>query len=56
MDTEDVRKIKKQINIAERDMAKLENEIGLLELKLSDPNFYTDPHFTEVNKNINAAG
>ncbi|MBP6236480.1 MAG: ABC-F family ATP-binding cassette domain-containing protein [Saprospiraceae bacterium] len=50
MDTEDVRKIKKQINIAERDIAKLENEIGLLELKLSDPNFYTDPHFTEVNK------
>lgn len=50
MDTEDVRKIKKQISIAEREIAKLESEIGLLELKLSDPNFYTDPHFTEVNK------
>lgn len=50
MDTEDVRKIKKQINIVERDISRLENEIGLLELKLSDPNFYTDPHFTEVNK------
>lgn len=50
MDTEDVRKIKKQINIVERDISRLENEIGLLELKLSDPNFYTDPHFSEVNK------
>ncbi len=50
MDTEDVRKVKKQISIAEREIAKLESEIGLLELKLSDPNFYTDPHFTEVNK------
>ena len=49
-DTEDIRKLKKQIQAAERDISKLENEIGLLEIKLSDPNFYTDPHFMEVNK------
>ena len=49
-DTEDIRKLKKQIQVAERDISKLENEIGLLEIKLSDPNFYTDPHFMEVNK------
>jgi len=50
LETEDIRKLKKQINIIERDIAKIENEIGILEIKLSEPNFYTDPHFHEVNK------
>ena len=50
LDSEDERRIKKQINTLEREISKLENEIALLEIKLSDPNFYTDPHFMETNK------
>jgi len=50
IDTEDARKIKKQIQYLERDIEKMENDLKLIEIKLSDPNFYTDPAFTETNK------
>lgn len=50
IDSEDARKIKKQIQYLERDIEKMENDLKLIEIKLSDPNFYTDPAFTETNK------
>lgn len=50
LDSDDERRIKKQINNLEKEISRLENEIGLLEIKLADPNFYTDPHFMETNK------
>ncbi len=50
IDSEEARKIKKQLQAVEREIGKLENEIALLEMKLSDPNYYTDPHFMETNK------
>ncbi len=50
IDSEDLRRIKKQIQSVEREIAKHENEIALLEIKLADPNFYQDAHFMETNK------
>jgi ATP-binding cassette subfamily F protein 3 len=50
IDSEDLRRIKKQISAVERDISKLENDIGLLELKLADPNFYENLHYVETNK------
>ncbi|MBK9257492.1 MAG: ABC-F family ATP-binding cassette domain-containing protein [Saprospiraceae bacterium] len=50
-ETDDIRKIKRQIQYIERDIEKLEGEMKLLEIKLSDPNFYNSPEFTTVNKN-----
>lgn len=50
IDSEDKRKLKKQIQQVEREIEKLENALGLLEMKLSDPNFYMDNGFTEANK------
>jgi ATP-binding cassette subfamily F protein 3 len=50
LDSEDIRRIKKQINNVEREIARLENDIELIELKLSDPNFYQQPHYIETNK------
>ena len=50
IDTEDAKKIKKQIQNIERSIEKLEGEIQLLEIKLADPNFYNDPKFMETNK------
>ncbi len=50
VDSEDAKKIKKQIQYVERSIEKLEGEIQLLEIKLADPNFYTDPKFMETNK------
>lgn len=49
-DTEDARKLKKQIQSLEKEIGRLENDIALLETRLSDPNFYMDPHFAEANK------
>ena len=54
IDSEDLRRLKKQIQLLERDISKLENDIGLLEMKLADPNFYQDPHFMETNKKYKA--
>ena len=50
VDSADTKKIKKQINYVERDIEKLESEIQLIEIKLSDPNFYNDSKFLETNK------
>lgn len=50
IDSEDERRIKKQINAVEKDISKIEGDIALLELKLGDPGFYMDPHFMEANK------
>ncbi|MBC7885716.1 MAG: ABC-F family ATP-binding cassette domain-containing protein [Saprospiraceae bacterium] len=50
LDSEDSKKIKKQIQYVERHIEKLEGEIQVLEIKLSEPNFYSDPHFMETNK------
>ena len=49
-ETEESRKLKKQIQSLEREIGKLENDMALLETRLSDPNFYMDPHFAETNK------
>lgn len=50
IDSEDAKKIKKQIQNIERSIEKIEGEIQLLEIKLADPNFYNDPKFMETNK------
>ncbi|MFZ1749952.1 MAG: ABC-F family ATP-binding cassette domain-containing protein [Saprospiraceae bacterium] len=49
-DSEEARKMKKLIQNVERDITKLESEMGLLEMKLSEPEFYNNPHFMETNK------
>jgi ATP-binding cassette subfamily F protein 3 len=49
-ETEETRKLRKQIQQIEKEISKLENELSLMELKLMDPNFYMDPHFAETNK------
>lgn len=50
IESEDERRIKKQISAVERDISRLESDISLIEIKLADPNYYTDPHFMETNK------
>ncbi|HMT54355.1 MAG TPA: ATP-binding cassette domain-containing protein, partial [Saprospiraceae bacterium] len=50
LDSEDERRIKKQINQVEKEISRLENDIALIEISLADPNFYATPQFMETNK------
>ena len=50
LDSEDERRIKKQINQVEKEISRLENDIALIEISLADPNFYATPQIMETNK------
>ncbi len=47
---EELRRMRKLVQQAEREIAKLEQEIALIEVKLSDPDFYAAPEFVDTNK------
>jgi len=51
LSNEEARVLKKQISSIERDIQKLETDIAKTEAQLSDPIFYMDPKFAEINKN-----
>ncbi len=47
---EELRRLRKQVQQAERDITKMETEKATMEKQLADPEFYTNPRFVEVNK------
>lgn len=47
---DEMKKLKRQVQYAERDIEKIESEMSKLNEKMMDPSFYMDPLFVEVNK------
>jgi ATP-binding cassette subfamily F protein 3 len=49
LDSQEERKIRKQIASVEKEIANIENEMGLMATQLADPNFYSDRNFHETH-------
>ena len=49
LDSQEERRIRKQIASVEKEIANIENELGLMALQLADPNFYSDRAFHETH-------